>query len=65
MCQGKFDTGREVKNDVALINSTYSRVYGDVCSDCIKRLAKLIDQEFPRNKVLLKKEEQVVAGVQN
>lgn len=51
-----------MKNDVSLINGTYSRVYADVCDDCLKRLANVIDDKFPRNKIALKKEEKVITG---
>lgn len=57
LCQKKFDTGREVKNDVTLMNGTYSRIFGDVCDDCLRKTANLIDEHFPRNKTIVRKEE--------
>ena len=62
LCNCKFDTSKEVRSDVSMMNGTYSRIYGDVCDDCMKKVAKLIDAEFPRNKAMLKKEERVTEG---
>lgn len=57
LCQKKFDTGREVKCDVSLLNGTGSRVYADVCNPCLAKVADIIDDNFPRNEVLRRREE--------
>jgi hypothetical protein len=57
LCNQKFDTGRGVRNDIALLNGTHSRVYGDVCDECVAKLARMIDDKFPNNRVLKNKEE--------
>lgn len=62
LCNGKFDSGKEVKNDVCLMNGSNSRVFGDVCDTCLAKMVRIVDQEFPKNKRLRDQEEVVVAG---
>lgn len=62
LCNCKFESGNEVRNDVCLMNGTYSRIFSDVCDECIKRLANAIDEKFPKNKSMLKKDAKMTAG---
>lgn len=60
LCNGKFDRSEQVRNDIAIVNGTWGKVFGDVCDPCIKKAANLIDKEFPSNRSLLKKEESLI-----
>jgi len=49
LCGKEFPTRAPVRNDVAVMNGEDTRIYGDVCDTCIKKLVGVIDDNFPRN----------------
>ena len=49
LCGNRFEKHDGVRNDVMITNGEHSRSYIDVCDRCIKKMAKLLDDNFPRN----------------
>ena len=49
LCGKEFPTRAPVRNDMAITNGEDTRVYADVCDVCVKKLVKVVDDNFPKN----------------
>jgi hypothetical protein len=60
---GRFEHHKSVRNDVTIVNGDDSRLYGDVCDPCIKKLVAIIDEAFPKNTIAMKAKAEEPAAV--
>jgi hypothetical protein len=51
---GDYATRAAVSGDIGIHGAGVSRIYGDVCNSCISKLVALIDDNFPKQKLISK-----------